>query len=155
LVVAGFLVVVLSEFLPVLWGEGIVFRRNENLLVFHREGLWLLVLASASVTVLAFLGESLGKRMAWSLAVIALGVGTSVYASSRVAEEVADACKLGWHCASSPQRPEPTWGPGIALEAGATGGQLIALGGLVLLVGGVRRAPLVGQRPERTHPIWM
>ena len=154
-VVVGFLVIVASEFLPVLQGSPLRVRDTENMLILHREGLWLLALAGASLAVLAFSGGSLGERMAWSLAVIVLGIGTTMYASSRVAEEVANPCKLGWHCWSAPQNVVPRFGEGVALQAAATGGQLIAFGGLVLLVGSVRRAPLFGRRPERTHPTWM
>ena len=163
LVGAGFLLIMVSEFLPVLQSpppgmpgrEPQRFLQWENMLSLHREGLVLFALAGASVVLIGFWGGTLGARMACSFAIIVAGLGASGYASSRVAEEVVSPCVLR-SCHSWPQNAGlPYRSVGVALDAAAIGGQLVALGGLVLLFGGVRRAPLFGRRPERTHPVWM
>jgi hypothetical protein len=161
LVGAGFLLIMIAEFLPVLQNPPPPIMRGEpgflqweNMLVLHREGLVLFALAGASVALIGFWGGTLGARMACSFAIIVAGLGASGYASSRVAEEVVNPCVVR-SCHSWPQNAGLPRSVGIAFDAAAIGGQLVALGGLVLLFGGIRRAPLFGHRPERTHPVWM
>lgn len=130
---------------------------RENTLVAHREGAYVLLLMTAAALVTMVWHAAIRARFLWAISAIAIGAGAIALLSSLEPSRFVDACDFVL-CAGPVAGDEYSTQEvplDIALEVGATGGLLIVLGGLMLLLASVVRPGKLPLRPIRAHPHWM